>query len=252
MVEGHTSVQTVRKNSMTKFHRISVVVPAFNEEKYITPCLESLVSQNYPKDKYDIIVELSGSSDRTSEIAKSFGAKIVDTGKKEGVSTSRDNGARAASGEIVAQTDGDTVVPINWLATINQHFQNEEIVGITGPVEFANTNWFYKLLAKFGYTFYVGALFTFGKSIFTGMNFAISKEVFNKIGGFNKTLLSNEDVDLGFRASKAGKVIFARDLKVYTSARRIEKSPLGFIGHHILNALGYLFLKKSRGFENIR
>lgn len=234
------------------FKFISIVVPAFNEEKYITPCLESLDHLDYPKNKYEIIVELSGSTDSTSTIAKSFGAKIVDSGKKEGVSSSRDNGARAAIGEIIAQTDADTVVPKNWLTVINNHFQDEKIVGLTGRVEFTNTNWLYKLLSKYGYTLYIRVLFAFGKSIFTGMNFAISKEAYDKIGGINKALLSNEDVDLGIRASKAGKVIYANDLVVYTSARRIEKSPLGFLFHHALNAFGYIFFKKSRGFENIR
>lgn len=234
------------------FKFISIVVPAFNEEKYITPCLQSLVAQDYPKDKYEIIVEISGSTDKTGEIAKSFGAKIVDTGTKEGVSASRDNGARAATGEIIAQTDADTAVSKNWLTVINQHFQDGTIVGMTGPVEFAQTNWFFKLLSKYAYTLYVRGLFLFGKTIFTGMNFAISKEVYTKIGGINRKLLSNEDVDLGVRAGKEGKVIFAPDLVVYTSARRIEKSPFGFVGHHVLNALGYLFGRKSRGFENIR
>lgn len=231
---------------------ISIVVPAYNEEKYITPCLESLDHQDYPKNKYEIIVECSASTDRTAQLAKSFGAKVVDKGIKEGVSASRDNGAKVASGEIIAQTDADTFVPKNWLSVINQHFQNEKIVGVTGLVEFANTHRFYKFLAKYGYTLYIRVLFLLGKTIFTGMNFAITKEAYNQIGGIKRELPSNEDVDLGDRAGKVGKVIFANDLVVYTSARRIEKSPLGFLGHHAINALSYLLFEKARGFENIR
>jgi cellulose synthase/poly-beta-1,6-N-acetylglucosamine synthase-like glycosyltransferase len=231
---------------------ISVVVPAYNEEKYITSCLESLDIQNYPKNKYEIIVELSGSNDKTEEIAKSFGAKITNTGTKDGVASARQNGSKAANGEIIAQTDADTRVPKDWLAKINQVFQRSEVIGVTGAVEFTQTNWFYKSLAKFVYPIYLRMMFLFGKSVFTGMNFAIRKETFDKIGGFNTKLLSAEDVDLGIRAGRTGKIVYDTNLVVYTSARRIEKSPIGFLKHHTLNSINYLFQGKSRGFEDIR
>lgn len=237
---------------MSEFHFISVVVPAYNEEKYLTPCLESLDTQDYPKNKYEIVVELSGSSDKTLEIAKSFGAKITDTGRKLGVSPARQNGSLAANGEIIAQTDADTVVPKTWLARINRSFQDPDVAGVTGAVEFRDTNWFYKALAKFLYPAYLRIMFVFGKTVFTGMNFAIRKEIFDKIGGFNTQLHSAEDVDLGIRAGQVGKVIFKPDLVVYTSARRIENSPFGFLKHHVLNSFDYLVLKKTRSFENIR
>lgn len=231
---------------------ISVVVPALNEEKYITVCLESLAAQTYPKDKYEVIVELSGGNDRTAEIAENFATKITNTGTKKGVSAARQNGAEAATGEIIAQTDADSVVSANWLEKINHYFQDPEVVGVTGPVEFSNTNWFYKALAKIFYPIYLKTMFFFGQKVFTGMNFAIKKETFEKIGGFNTSLLSSEDVDLGKRAAKVGKIVYAPDMLVFTSARRIEKSPLGFLGHHVINSFYYLVLHRSRDFENIR
>lgn len=237
---------------MSNYYFISVVVPAYNEEKYITPCLESLDVQDYPKNKYEIICEISGSNDKTEDIAKAFGAKITNTEIKEGVSSSRQNGAKAARGEIIAQTDADTLVPKDWLETINRYFQDPKVVGVTGSVEFANTNWFFAILAKIFFPIYLRLMFLLGKTVFTGMNFAIRKEVFDQIGGFNTQLLSAEDVDLGIRAGRVGRVIYASDLVVHTSARRIEKSPLGFLKHHALNSFDYLFLKKTRGFEDIR
>lgn len=237
---------------MEKYHFISVVVPAYNEEEHLASCLESLDVQNYPKNKYEIICEISGSSDKTEEIAKGFGAKITNTKVKEGVSASRQNGAKAAQGEIIAQTDADTTVPKNWLETINRYFQDNNVVGVTGSVSFANTNWFYAGLAKIFFPIYLRLMFLFGKTIFTGMNFAIKKETFNQIGGFNTKLLSAEDVDLGIRAGKVGKVVYAQDLLADTSARRIEKSPFKFFWHHLLNSIDYLFFKRTRGFEDIR
>lgn len=237
---------------MDKENFISVVVPAYNEEKYITACLESLKAQTYPKDKFEIIVELSGGNDKTKEIAESFGTKIINTGTKKGVSAARQNGSTAATGEIMAQTDADSIVTKDWLEKINHYLQDPEVVGVTGPVEFTNTNWFYKALAKIFYPFYLKTMFFFGQKVFSGMNFAIKKETFEKIGGFNTNLRSSEDVDLGKRAAKVGKIVYAPDMLVFTSARRIEKSPLGFLGHHVINFFYYLVLHRSRDFENIR
>ncbi|HSX58507.1 MAG TPA: glycosyltransferase [Candidatus Saccharimonadales bacterium] len=235
---------------MEKF--ISVVVPAYNEEKYLTPCLESLAGQDYPRDKFEIIVELSGSTDATEAIARKFAKKITNTGGKNGVSAARDNGARAAEGEIIAQTDADTVVSKNWLSTINKNFEDDSVVGLTGRVEFLEANWVFKTSAKYFYPIFVKTLFSLGKSIFSGMNFAIKKDTFEAIGGFNKNLVSAEDLDLGVRASKLGKVKFCDDMIVYTSARRVDKSPTKFLAHNVVNGFSFLFLKKARSFENIR
>jgi glycosyltransferase involved in cell wall biosynthesis len=56
---------------------ISVVVPALNEEKYVGKCLSSLRAQSYPRELYEIIVVDNASTDRTAEIARGFGVKVV-------------------------------------------------------------------------------------------------------------------------------------------------------------------------------
>lgn len=56
---------------------ISVVIPAYNEENYLTPCLKALKEQEYPKEKFEVIVVDNGSGDKTSEIAKNFGVRLI-------------------------------------------------------------------------------------------------------------------------------------------------------------------------------
>ncbi|MBK1871741.1 glycosyltransferase [Marinobacter sp. 1-3A] len=94
---------------------ISVIVPAHNEEKYISQCLESLAAQDYPKQKYEVIVVDNNSTDQTSEIANNFEVKIVQ--KTSGpVGAVRNAGAKLANGELLAFIDADCVAPADWLS----------------------------------------------------------------------------------------------------------------------------------------
>src|SRR3990167_9148920 len=97
----------------TKQHYISVVVPAFNEEKYLSRCLESFKQQDYPKEKFEVIVVDNNSTDKTPKIAQSYEARLVGC-QVRGVAVSRQAGGQAAKGEIIAGTDADTVVSTNW------------------------------------------------------------------------------------------------------------------------------------------
>jgi glycosyltransferase involved in cell wall biosynthesis len=56
---------------------ISVVIPAYNEERYLPACLKSLQKQTYPSDRYEVILSDNNSSDSTSEIAKKYGARVI-------------------------------------------------------------------------------------------------------------------------------------------------------------------------------
>ena len=236
----------------TKNYFISVVIPAYNEEKYLASCLESLKNQNYPKEKYEVIVVDNNSTDKTPQIARDFGARIVGC-QVQGVAAARQVGGQAVFGEIIAGTDADTMLPVTWLKDINSYFQDKSIVAISGSATFSSTGSFNKLLARVGFPLIMRTMFFLGKKALNGFNFAIRKDVFDKIGGFDPEMLSAEDVDLGIKASKKGKVIFIPSLVVTTSARRIEKSRIKFFWHHIKNIVRFMILRKEpEGFENIR
>ncbi|SHK46101.1 Glycosyltransferase, catalytic subunit of cellulose synthase and poly-beta-1,6-N-acetylglucosamine synthase [Marinobacter antarcticus] len=97
------------------FKFISVIVPAHNEQEYISQCLESLASQDYPTDNYEIIVVDNNSIDKTQEIALQFNVQIIEQ-KTGPVGRVRNAGAKAAKGEVLAFIDGDCVAPTDWLS----------------------------------------------------------------------------------------------------------------------------------------
>lgn len=95
---------------------ISIIVPAHNEEKYLSQCLTSLLNQDYPSDKYEIILVNNNSTDGTQKIAESF--KIITIHQKTGpVGAVRNAGAAQAQGTLLAFIDADCVAPKNWLST---------------------------------------------------------------------------------------------------------------------------------------
>lgn len=235
-----------------KTYFISVVVPAYNEEKYIGSTLQSIFSQNYPKENYEVIVADNNSTDKTGEISIAAGAKVVLCLQK-GVAATRQTGFEAAKGEILVGTDSDTLVPSDWLSKINNIFQDEKIVAATGSATLNSKSFLNRFMAKYLFPFSMSALFFFGKKALNGFNFAVRADAFRQVGGIDKNLVSAEDVDLGIRLAKIGKVVFVPNLTATTSARRIDASRVKFFAHHLENVIRFMILgQKPKGFEDIR
>jgi glycosyltransferase involved in cell wall biosynthesis len=199
---------------------VSVVIPAYNEEKYIGQTLEALKEEEHPNFDFEVIVADSSSTDRTVEIAKKNGAKVIVT-PKVSPAFARQRGIEGANGEIVACLDADTIPSVDWLKTIVQEFsRDKKVVGLTGRVEILERNLLSKVAFLFFQNIFYPLNFLLGKTIFNGQNFAIKKWAFSKIGGLNTSLHSAEDADLGVRLGKVGKVILSPKALVLTSARR--------------------------------
>ncbi|MBI3955353.1 glycosyltransferase family 2 protein, partial [Candidatus Gottesmanbacteria bacterium] len=98
---------------------ISVVIPVYNEEKYIARCLQSVCNQNFKN--YEVIVVDNNCTDKTAKIAAGFKVKIIRE-KIQGMTPARERGFREAKSEIIARTDADTIIPNNWLSSIYKYF----------------------------------------------------------------------------------------------------------------------------------
>jgi cellulose synthase/poly-beta-1,6-N-acetylglucosamine synthase-like glycosyltransferase len=200
--------------------KISVVIPAYNEERYIRNTLEALSSQSCKPD--EIIVVDNASSDKTAQIAKKLGAKLVFEPKR-GVAWARQAGFCAACGEIIVSTDADSIFPKDWLLKIKKEFsKNPKLVGLSGPIWPIDSTWQEKVLFSL-HTISNFWQYFFGLSFFTGQNFAVLKSVFESSGGFKPGSPSSEEGDLFNKIKYLGQVKYLPSLVVQVSNRRVRK-----------------------------
>ena len=212
--------------------RVSVVIPARNEERWLPRCLRSLARQLRPPD--EVIVVDNGSSDGTAQVARAFGCRVV-WEPVPGVGRARAAGCRAATGEVIATTDADTVVPRQWVATIAATLAARSgCVAVTGPWLLADgPAWQRWSVAVHGRLLQRGFAFLAPPLVnLSGCNSAFRAAAYWAVGGFRPDLHLGEDLDLSLRLRALGHVRFCADLVVHTSARRLTHSFLGTLGRY--------------------
>jgi glycosyltransferase involved in cell wall biosynthesis len=98
--------------------KVSIIIPTYNEEEYLPNLLTSIQRQGY--DDLEVIIADAHSMDKTIEIAESFGCKIVPGGLP---AVGRNNGAKAASGELLLFLDADSVLTNNYISSAVEEFE---------------------------------------------------------------------------------------------------------------------------------
>lgn len=131
------------KKPASEYPSISVVMPTLNAASVIEECLDSVVNQDYPKDKIEIVIGDGGSTDKTVEIAKKYGARVY----KNKLVTSESGKAVAfhhAKNELVALIDSDNILPgKDWFKKMVAPFADKEVIG--------SEPWEYTLRKKDGF-----------------------------------------------------------------------------------------------------
>lgn len=229
---------------------ISVVIPAYNEEKYLPDTLASL--QKLDRKPDEIIVIDGGSTDKTADTAESYGATVV-TVPHKGIGFARQKGLEAAVGDIIAYTDADTVVPSNWLNIIEETLSRNGVVGMFGTFHVPDGWWPYRLYINLIQTRLNQCMNWIGMPFACGQNMAFIRQKGLDAGGFPLDFKLAEDIEMARRLKTQGKVIYRPDSVVISSGRRGNEGLGLFV--RIPKAFIYYFLFRKAnkiGFPDMR
>jgi len=208
--------------------KISIVIPAHNEEACLADTIRAAQAQDYPD--FEVIVVNNGSSDRTEEVARGFPGVIVVNEPRKGILWAREAGRLAAAGEIVANMDADCLPDRDWLSTGSRFFKDPKVSAASGPYDYFDGGFLFRNVSLYTQMtiYWLMAKVIQWKliragAVIIGGNAMIRAEALKKEGGYNTALtFYGEDTDTAKRMSKYGRVVFSNRLVMKTSARRFK------------------------------
>ena len=232
--------------------KISIVIPAYNEEKYIGRTLESIKNLELERNELEILVVDADSTDKTEQIAHSFGARVIHEPHKS-IGFARQQGLLNAKGEIIAFTDADTTVSSDWLLKHIAILNKPGVVLSLGVFRVYDGNFPYYQSMNYllvPVMWISNQLFKVPMAV--GQNMAFWKKRGLEIGGFNQDLKLAEDFDFAVRMKRLGRVIFSSSLIVSSSGRRSKEGWQFFVRNLRLFTKYFLGDRKLSKFPDYR
>ena len=215
-----------KEEKIEKFPLVSIVIPAYNEEKNITDTLKSVINLDYPKNKLEIIVVNDGSKDNTEKIVKNFinehqnyNIKVY-TQKNAGKGAALNKAIKISKGEFFTPFDADSVVKKDALKKIIPHFNNKDVaivlplMKVRNPKNFIEKLQWCEYLINLFYKRLMGILDCV--SVAPGPFSVYRKKVLEEVGGFDINNLT-EDLEVTLKIQRKNyKVVQLYSTEVYT------------------------------------
>ncbi len=203
---------------------VSVIIPAFNEEKSIAGTIESIRASDYPKGKLEIIIIDDGSKDKTLEIAKKYQSKIIKvyTRPNGGKGGALNYGIKYSNSEIILSMDADTFVKPHSVKELMRYFKDPEVMCVSPSMLVHNPKGILQRIQQAEYLFglFLRKAFSSINAIHVtpGAFSAYKKSFIDKHGGYDEDNIT-EDLELALRIQSKGYMIEnCSNAPVYTIA----------------------------------
>ncbi|MCS7093102.1 MAG: glycosyltransferase [Patescibacteria group bacterium] len=226
---------------------VSVIVPVYNEEKYIDKALKSILNQLDKPD--EVIVVDNNSTDKSIAIAKQYQKRLplrIIEEKNQGICQARHRGFNEAKGDILIKLDADAIIEKDWIKKAKEiFFKFQNVVGYSSKFLFYDLRLLKKTsLPSSAYQSFFKLFFR--HYILIGPCFAIRKSVWDIVK--NKVCLDSkkihEDIDLSFHIIKYGKIYLDKTSLVYISGRREKTNPYSFFVEYPIMLVRTIILHK--------
>lgn len=223
---------------MTGGPTVSIVIPAYNEERTIRACVVAALEQTVPAD--EIIVVNNKSTDATAKMLAALKTEfpeaplvVIDQNDEQGITPTRNAGFNAASSEVIGRIDADSILEPEWVAEVKALFADPTVGAATGPMIYydmplrrfgarADDNMrraLLKLTKEYHFVF--------------GSNMAIRATAWRDIRDHvcnDADAEMHEDVDLGIHLFDRGhKIVYGSKMVSGMSARRLDANPKDFV-----------------------
>jgi glycosyltransferase involved in cell wall biosynthesis len=206
---------------------VSIIIPCRNEEKFIGKCLDSIVINDYPKDKLEVLVVDGMSEDGTRAIVEVYAQRysfirIVDNPKKI-IPCAMNTGVGRAQGEILMKADAHSTYPESYIAgcvRFLREYQADNVGGVWKIFPGGNTTFAKAIALALAHPFASGnAYIKVGlkepRWADTAAFGCYRKEVFERIGLFNENLAGSSDLDFNKRLKAAGgKILLVPEIEI--------------------------------------
>ncbi|MEE8470672.1 MAG: glycosyltransferase [Dehalococcoidia bacterium] len=217
---------------------LSIIIPTLNDEKYLPLLLQTIEKRNL-NGECEIVVSDAGSRDRTIQVASDFGCKVVSGGLP---AKGRNQGAKAATGDLFLFLDAEALLPKDFLAKILVEFERRSLDIASCRLEPIEEEWmprfilprfFYNLLYNWPIQLLESA-FPYASSLIL-----VKRELHERLLGFDQKIRIGEDHDYARRAAKVGKFGVLKSSKLPLFMRRCREE--GIIRTNVKYQLCNLF-----------
>jgi len=209
---------------------LSIVVPAFNEERLLAGSLASIKDAASVFGGWEIVVCDNNSTDRTAEIARTAGAKVVFEPHNQ-IARARNTGARAAAGEWLVFVDADSAPSRELFADLKDAIESGRVIGGGCTIAPDSEAWSFRAAIRCWNVIGRTMRWAAGAFIFC------RRDVFFELGGFDEALYASEELDL---SQKLKRLARERGLEfrilhrhpLHTSDRKLHLYGWGELGRH--------------------